>query len=290
MALFSQRKGFTPLHEIIQRESMNENLRISIMNALSISIWEKWNNSQYNSILRLAKKIWRNFFKKLIDDFPSHSTSYYYNSHYNPWYLHIRAFCKNCEWYQLYDLIEFISDNISDDNWYASLEKNLNLVLERENSAYRLIRKQIVEITDIHEITSIQSALDDSISPTRTHLTKSLEFLSDRENPDYRNSIKEAISAIESDMKWITGNQSATLSDGIKFLKQQHPIRPTFEQALTKLYAYTSNANGIRHALSEEGENVGFAEAKFMFVLCTSFHNYLMALIAENKITLPQQS
>jgi hypothetical protein len=38
-----------------------------------------------------------------------------------------------------------------------------------------------------------------------------LQKLADRENPDYRNSIKESISAVESAAQEITGDTGATL-------------------------------------------------------------------------------
>jgi hypothetical protein len=48
------------------------------------------------------------------------------------------------------------------------------------------------------------------------HLNTAIGFLSDRKNPDYRNSIKESISAVESLMKILAGVKSATLLEGLK--------------------------------------------------------------------------
>jgi len=43
-----------------------------------------------------------------------------------------------------------------------------------------------------------------------------------------------------------------------------------------KLYGYTSDEDGIRHAILNDPE-LGFAEAKFMVVSCSAFVNYLIA-------------
>jgi hypothetical protein len=47
------------------------------------------------------------------------------------------------------------------------------------------------------------------------------------------------------------------------------------KRGFDSLYGYTSSADGIRHAFSDEKINVGFDEAKFMFVACSAFVNYL---------------
>ena len=41
-----------------------------------------------------------------------------------------------------------------------------------------------------------------------------------------------------------------------------------------QLYGYTSDADGIRHALLDESD-LDFEDAKFMLVSCSAFTNYL---------------
>jgi len=50
-------------------------------------------------------------------------------------------------------------------------------------------------------------------------------------------------------------------------------------KGFSSLYGYTSEADGIRHALLEE-PHVGFDEAKYMLVSCSAFVNYLIAKIS----------
>jgi len=42
----------------------------------------------------------------------------------------------------------------------------------------------------------------------------------------------------------------------------------------SKLYGYTSDSDGIRHALLKENK-LNFEDAKFMLVSCSAFVNYL---------------
>lgn len=70
-------------------------------------------------------------------------------------------------------------------------------------------------------------------------------FLSDRRAPDYRNSIKESISAVESLVKATCGSEKGTLGELIKEIGRRHPVHPALEAAYGRLYGYTSDAKGI---------------------------------------------
>jgi len=81
-----------------------------------------------------------------------------------------------------------------------------NSVLERELSAYRFVEGKITQITTEAEVSEIEEALEIS-KPSKavnTHLKRALDLLADRKSPDYRNSIKEAISAVEAICNLIT--------------------------------------------------------------------------------------
>jgi len=93
-------------------------------------------------------------------------------------------------------------------------------------------------------------------------------------SPNYRNSIKESISAVEAMRQIITGTKS-TLGQAVKKLKDNGvQIHPAFEGALDKMYGYTSDAEGIRHALLLES-TLDSTDALLMLVSCSAFVNYL---------------
>lgn len=120
----------------------------------------------------------------------------------------------------------------------------------------------ISEITSEAEIKGIERGLEDAEAPTKVHLETALRMLSDREAPDYRNSVKESISAVEAACRHITKLPGATLGDALKKVDNLHPA---FSRAFSALYGYTSDASGIRHALTDE-PTVTYADAKFMLV------------------------
>lgn len=142
------------------------------------------------------------------------------------------------------------------------------------NYAYRIVDDLIIEITDDEEIKTVEEAIEQT-STINTHLSASLKHLSDRPNPDYRNSIKESISAVEALCREITGE--TTLGPALNKLEKSGVKVPTFlKSGFEKLYVYTNNEKtGIRHALMDDADAPGYNEAKFMLVACSAFVNYV---------------
>lgn len=99
--------------------------------------------------------------------------------------------------------------------------------------------------------------------------------MSDRQNPDYRNSIKESISAVEGFAMKLLNHESITLGKAIPQLKNKYGLHQNLLASLHKLYAYTCDEDGVRHG-SPNQSTVTYSEAKFTLVACTNFINYLM--------------
>lgn len=165
-----------------------------------------------------------------------------------------------------------------------SLYQKVNECFEKEYIGYRFIDRILVPISDQNEIAEIEEALNSSLDAVRTHITKANILLADRDNPDYENSIKESISAVEAICEIITGikGKEATLGNMLKKLESNGVvIHSGLKTAFNVLYGYTSDANGIRHAGDIGGKLSTFEEAKFMLVSCCAFINYLIAVSAD---------
>ena len=158
----------------------------------------------------------------------------------------------------------------------CTLHKYLNHLFEREYVGYRYINNKITPITNDVEIKEIEQATCTRFQKVNSFIDKAIEFLSDRNSPDYRNSIKESISAVEEMCNVILG-EAGTLGASLKKLEQSGiEIHPSLKSAFEKLYGYTSDESGIRHAGRIDGKDATFAEAKFMLVSCSAFVNYLI--------------
>ena len=213
--------------------------------------------------------IWSDFFKEPVDDMPFQERD-------------VRDTVKhvflNAEWWQVYDLLEFAINSPKNGN-RDRLKQDVTVILGEELAGFRYMRNQFVEITDESEIVAIEDSFtataSDRFSPVRAHLAAALQMLSDRQAPDYRNSIKESISAVEATAQVLTGDSQAELGHALKLLRTNAPIHGALKRALLALYGYTSDAEGIRHALSEE-PSLDAADAKFMLVTCAAFVVYLI--------------
>ena len=153
-----------------------------------------------------------------------------------------------------------------------------NQVFEQEYVGYRIVDGWITPITDENEIDSIEKACNNEFDGTRAHIKKAVGFVADRERKDYKNCIKESISAVESVCSIIVGNEKATLGQAIKRLEDNGlVIHSALKNAFSSLYGYTSDEGGIRHSEGMFESDVTFEEAKFMLVSCSAFVNYLTA-------------
>ena len=149
-----------------------------------------------------------------------------------------------------------------------------NHIFEREMGAYRFVDGQITKIVEEEEIKSIEKAIAEGETLVAKHLRRSLELLSDRFNPDFRNSVKESISAVERLASHRTGEKHGTLGQLLKKLESRIELHPALKNAFSSLYGWTSDDSGIRHALAEK-ETADFEDAKFMLLACSAFINYV---------------
>ena len=66
-----------------------------------------------------------------------------------------------------------------------------------------------------------------------------------------------------------------TLGQALKVLDKKGKLHGSLYKGFSALYGYTSDADGIRHAMMDES-NLVYSDAKYMFVSCTTFINYLI--------------
>lgn len=185
-------------------------------------------------------------------------------------------FAQN-KWYSIFDFIEkYLA--ISNDNVSQNMTENFNHILEEEASGYRISNLLVVPITNEMELAAINKAQNTPYESVNIHMNKALKLFADRKQPDYENSIKESISAVEAMCCIITGTKGkeATLGKAIKKLKDNGiHIHQAMEKAYLSLYGYTSDENGIRHG-TIDFTNAPSEDAKYMLVSCSAFVNYLI--------------
>ena len=276
---FSERYGYVKPKEAIQRESIDEDLKNRLWSLLDIYLWKMYEGDilisfeDHEFLDNLILNYWYQVFKKSTDQINPRSSNKI---------LQLKnIFTLDLKWYQIYDFIEFtlkfINQNYSNKELLTKVINALNQLLDDEKSAYRIINIEVIEITSEQEIQSIEVALANTnpYSGVQQHLNQALKLMSDRQKPDYRNSIKESISSVESICKIVTNDDKATLGKALKIVEDKFGLHPALKGSLSQLYGYTSDADGIRHAMLGES-NLSYIDAKFMLVACTNFINYLI--------------
>jgi AbiJ N-terminal domain 4 len=270
MKTFSQRNGLKPVSEVIQTDGMNETLRASLWNVLDIAIWSSrdFMYKQYGSgeIFAFSRDLWFHYFKKPVDSRPEEASRVL---------AYVRKHFFDSAWNEVYDFIEFVvRDQLKER---PKLAEYINIILEREVAGYRIVGGHVVDITSEQEVEMLELALRDTrFSGPAAHLQRALELFGSRDAPDYRNSIKESVSAVESMAKIVAEDPKATLPDALKALERKGQLHAALKDGFIKLYGYTSAEDGIRHAMLDEPD-LDANDARFFLLSCTSFVNYLKA-------------
>jgi len=298
---FSERYGITKKE--IQVDSVEKSLRVKLWNIFIEKIDEKFRKLVPNKdegwkfvyyVTPVFQEILQYEMIEPIDDYSLVPNDKYailrnlkfYFDQYNAMRNKIKDYFLSCNWYKVYEFLEFLNKSKYSTFREKDFIQKINKVLEDEKSAFRIVGNKISLITDEIEINEIENALVNPIASVKDHINQALTLYSDKQSPDYRNSIKEAISAVEAIVKLISGDKKTTLGIAIEKLESKNIIfHEDLKIAFKKLYSYTSDADGIRHALMGES-NLSSEDAKFMLIACSAFVNYLAEKALKAKIDL----
>lgn len=282
--LFSERYGYTKINTDLLKESMPDSLRKQLWNMFNSLLFDISANDKHKTLKKFL-------FQYYVDRFFNEDIEL---TNYNKF----KSLFNELEWFRVYDFIEFFFINIPDDfieylvlydkeiNPDSYPNKNdilieINKIFNNARVPYRIINGLITPIIDEEEIKEIEKALnvDDKYKAVKEHLKKALALYSNREHPDYQNSIKESITALEGLNQILTGN-SNDFSKTIDKLE----IHPALKEGFTKLYGWTCDDKGIRHSSVkyEEPLSAGSSEARYMLITTSAFVNYLIEKLGIN--------
>lgn len=266
---FSERMGFRQAREAIQLDGMDKALRVALYNHLHDRFSRTWytpQGSSGGSGYLSARLTWTDFWRLSADVF-SDSQFDFCDA--------LKRYVMEAPWYDVYDLLEFVTGESPMD---VQSDK-VNRILERDMSGYRMREDMIIQVSDSVELAAIDDALRvaEPFAGARSHILAALEKLSQRPVPDTRNAITEAVSAVESAARIVSGKHKATLADALKALDRDGSVHPALKDAWLKMYGYTSDEHGLRHAMTEDPD-IDFPTAKYMVVACAAFVNLLSSL------------
>ena len=287
MRRFSERHGFILPRQAIQKNGMDERLRNRLWTVCGAYFWNHfgrwWQESDFDTFV--IHVIQDEFFGRPVDELWSGAGDVV-----SDW----KRWVKGAQWNEVYDFIQFLGDfsKVSEAGEpYSSVRMHgqifigkCNEVLEAEKSAYRFVSGELCEITDEVEIAALEDATnaDAQFSTASMHIQKALALYASRENPDYNNSVKESISAIEAAFSVINGEKSKNMSSAIRLAEGKgFKLQPALKSGILNLYGWTSDENGVRHAMFDDTSQLSEAQAKLMLVICSGLMNYMVVTQSE---------
>ena len=270
MATFSERYGYKPdRSRLFQLEEMDDRLKNAIWNFLFEDAFDLENVHQ---VYHVVRSVWTEVVGGRTDELPRPVIDPFVNNGVTPESVIevLRIWYSKANWYDVYDLLEHVL--------HKKLVKRgtsyVNAMLSREGSAYRFVNDALAPITAEEELAAVEEAsrLSGPFHGASEHITQAVTLLSDRSAPDYRNAIKESISAVESAVQAAVGDSKVDIEKGLEKLG----LHPQLKQAWANMFNWTSDEDGVRHGIKDEPQ-VGISEARYMVVACSAFVNYLVA-------------
>lgn len=283
---FSERYCYKEISEKLNWETMTDRLRNRLWNIIYQLLEEEIIVVKAYSTINISdriKTLWKDFLGKQIDNIEENAiqTDKGGTIKLYPFALkqttvnEIKKDFLEFRWCEVYDLIEFLYHKFLEEKNREIYTKEVNRILSEEKAPYRFINGFITPLTNEEEIKELIKALNvpqDKYKPVKDQLGKALSILSDRENPNYADSIKDSIIALESLVQILLG-EKGTLGELIMKLD----VHPALKQGFSNIYGWTSDEGGIRHGKAEEPLESGLAEARYMLITTSAFINYLVA-------------
>ncbi len=272
---FSQAEGIKPLPQPLALGKLPKRVRIRLWDHIHSSLQE---SSEFVFILPETdlKDPWSKILYDHHIDFlyrPEDSFSNSLESNA----ADIQKLIMRQKYNRVFDFLQFVLRHELSPPGLSDLIKK---TLEKFMCAYTVIEDDptIVPISSPEQGAAIQESLK-VLAPgpfegARAHFRKSAECLNSN---DLAGSVRESIHAIESVAKRLDKNAKRSLKPALDALvKRGMVLHPSLKKGVEKLYGYTSNEDGIRHALLEDNSNVDMEDAVFMFGACASFSSYLI--------------
>lgn len=277
MPSFAERLGRRPIRSVIQREELDAETRTELWNVFVVlrEILDQAYQDTYrgdSTRYDVVMALWTWEFKRPRDEMRSESAVW----------SELKSRVLTGEWFDVLDMAEAAVKYL--DRYKTSATNDLASVMigafnnrfEHFLVAYRFVGQELTPLDSSAEADAVATAQVDTnaFGGARHALDRAIVLLSDRQNPDYANSVKESILAVEAIVRTVT--DESTLGAGLARLEGAGlTIHPALRSSWSKMYGWVSDADGIRHA-GLRGADVDQALAKYVLVACSAFVSYLI--------------
>jgi AbiJ-like protein len=189
----------------------------------------------------------------------------------------VEGHLSDCPWFRIYDFAEEMYVQLKEQRGKAAgYEAALNEICVDTGIGWQLINGRFVSRGDAPFEATVHHARE-AVASTR-HATASREIseaindLSRRPRPDKTGAVHHAMAAVECLAREVVGDTSPTLGDLIKRYREKLAIPRPLDQALEKVWGYTSEM--ARHV--REGQEPGWPETELVVALSAALCAYLV--------------
>lgn len=274
---FSQRFGYEKLPEPMQLEELSGHVRREIWNLIRELLLEKRSISVYSNFFSGEEE---RFIERVLGKFrkvPEDEVSTDYDR--------IMTFFKNVvidgRFNRVLDLLQIMAnDRGTGPGFTNSVRRTFEdhaapYILDTSQSNFFFRPRSNIE-QGIATKQAIEVLSMENMDGATTHLREAAEHINAGQ---YGDAIADSIHAVESVARKIDPNASQTLGPALNSLEQSGLLKhPALKKAFSVLYGYTSDEQGLRHALVDKAtRDVGLDEAMFMYGACASFCAYLVS-------------
>lgn len=199
---------------------------------------------------------------------------------FSEWTSFLKDVILNKSYNLVFDFIQFV---LQHQNYPDGLSAEIERVLVDGRAAYRLIDGDlVVPISSDEEAVALENALisasEAEFNGARKHLKEAAQFLA---KGAFASSVRESVHAVESTARSLAGNANE-LAPALQVLEKKGYIHPAMKAGFQRLYGYSSDEKGVRHALlADDVPNVTETDAIYMLGGCASFVSYLIGKARE---------
>lgn len=269
---FSQRNGLEEIPPQLQLGEVSSELRRLLDYYISLEIDREachgFDSSYFEGKwMRVAMDLHVLFFKQDADKF--NNSSYALRQY-------LKGFIHQANIGKLFNLIEFFLQHAG---CTYELKRELANAFVMARAAYRVYDNHyIVAIGSDEQAAAFMRAISDSEVRNAAAARKQLIAAGIAlRNSDWAGSVRESIHAVEAMAVRLVPSEN-TLGAALKVLGRQGHLHGGLKEGFSKLYGYSSDEEGVRHALVFKDEaEVDEADALFMLGACASFVSYLLA-------------
>lgn len=265
---FAQAEGAAPLPSQLEPKELSRELRALLFDVIYTSL-----STYSNGIGQLADPWYGIAYRLHVRYLYQPSNSFRKDTVHTSSLM--KRICFEGDYIQVFDIIQQI---LRDEDVPDGFAEEIDAVLEISRAAYRVFDSDtIVPVASDAEAENLRRALADLAAAefhgARAHLRDAGSKLA---GGDWSGSIRESIHAVEAVARTLERDAS-TLAPALKKLEGSVRVHPALSGGFSKLYGFTSDEKGIRHALLDEPvADVDETDALYMLGSCAAFVSYLI--------------